>query len=130
MPFNCGNRARHASGQPEHHATIDAVRACYLESETWPCTWLMSYTHPEDGEIRTVECAGLSWFLLDNRGYICEHGHEHIYAEVRAVERWDYAADPEEAGLLAGRGVRPIAMDGTAIDIDLAAFRYAAGISA
>ncbi|MDT7785195.1 MAG: hypothetical protein QOF58_3614 [Pseudonocardiales bacterium] len=127
MPV-CGNRARHAEGTPVAHASVAAIRACFLEEEVWPCSWLVELTNPEDGESTYVECAGLTWYLPGNRGYACENGHEHIYDHVRADEGWDYVADPEEAGLLAGRGVRPVAMNGGSIDIDHGAFRYAAGL--
>lgn len=127
MPV-CGNRARHDKGVQVVHATVDLVRVCFLDKDVWDCTWLSWVTNPEDGERTTEECGGLTWNLPDGRGYACEHGHSHVYDEVRASERWDYAADEEEAGLLAGRGTRPVAMDGGPIDFDLGAFRYAAGL--
>lgn len=130
MSITCGNRARHTDGGPAVHASVKAVRACYLAPETWDCEWMFALTHPEDGLTYTILCGGLSWFLVDGRGYTCESGHEEIYAEVRAAERWDYAADPEEAGLLAGCGVQPVAMNGGGIDIDPGAFHYAAGLPA
>lgn len=124
MPVNCGNRARHADGAAVTHASVDAVRACYLAGETWACDWLVPLVNPEDGEVSVaVECGGLSWHLPDGRGYTCEYGHDHVYAEVRQKEGWDYVVDPEEAGLLAGRGVVPVAMNGGPIDIDPSAFR-------
>ena len=75
-----------------------------------------------------AECGGLAWFLPEDRGYTCEYGHDHIYAEVRHHEGWDYAADPEEVGLLAGRGIQPVAMNGGGIEIDAQAMRYAASL--
>ncbi|MGW4528857.1 hypothetical protein [Amycolatopsis sp. NPDC004378] len=128
MPVNCGNRRRHADGEPAAHASADAVRACFLAEETWTCDWLTAHTNPEDGEQYTVECGGLAWFLPEGRGHTCEHGHDHIYAEVRHREGWDYAADPDEAGLLAGRGIQPVAMNGGGIAIDDGARRYAASL--
>ncbi len=128
MPITCGNRAGHPDGRPATHATIGAVRACCTAERTWACDWLVPHMHPEDGEIYTLECGGLAWDLPDDRGHTCEFGHEHVHAEARHAEGWDYAADPEEAGLLAGRGVIPVAMDGGPIDIDTGAFTYAAAL--
>ncbi|HET6286473.1 MAG TPA: hypothetical protein VFG15_06950 [Amycolatopsis sp.] len=125
MPVTCGNRRRHPDRETATHATVAAVRACYLAREIWPCGWQTGRVNPEDGEQYVVECDGLTWYLPDDRGYACEHGHTHIYAEVRQLEGWDYAADPEEAGLLAGRGIQPAAMNGGGIDIDHQAMRYA-----
>lgn len=124
----CGNRARHTDGEPVAHTSIDAVRACHLAEEVWACEWLVPRFNHEDGEQYTVECGGLSWHLPENRGYTCEHGHDHIYDEVRRRERWDYAADEDEAGLLAGRGIHPAAMNGGPIDINPDAMRYAASL--
>lgn len=128
MPVNCGNRNRHAAGEPITHASVDAVRACFLAEQTWVCEWLVPLMNPEDGETVAVDCGGLAWFLPEDRGYTCEYGHDHIYAEVRHREGWDYAADPEEAGLLAGRGIQPVAMNGGGIDIDAGARSYAASL--
>lgn len=128
MPVKCGNRQAHADGGPAVHASVEAVRACFQAGRTWPCDWLVGETDPEDGELRTRDCGGLAWLLPDGRGYTCEHGHEHIHDEVRRSEGWDYAADPQEAGLLAGRGVRPVAMDGGGIAVDSAAAAYAASL--
>ncbi|GAA2679024.1 MULTISPECIES: hypothetical protein [Actinosynnema] len=128
MPV-CGNRSRHTDGKPVVHASVDAVRACCLADEVWACRWLVARFNHEDGEEYVVECGGLSWHLPDDRGHTCEHGHDHIYADVREREGWDYAADPDEAGLLAGRGVHPVAMNGGAIEINYQAMRYAASLA-
>jgi hypothetical protein len=128
MSVNCGNRRRHADGGPAAHASIDAVRACCLAEETWFCDWQTAHNHPEDGEQYVLECGGLAWSLPGDRGYTCEHGHDHIYADVCDREGWGYVADPEEAGLLAGRGVQPVAMNGGGIEIDSAAMHYAASL--
>lgn len=125
MPVSCGNRRRHVGGEPVTHASAAAVHACFFAEEIFTCGWRTAAVHPEDGEHYEVECGGLSWYLRDGRGYTCEDGHEHIYAEVCHREGWDYAADSAEAGLLAGRGIRPVAMNGGPIDVDPGALRYA-----
>lgn len=104
------------------HASAEAARACHFAEETWPCDWQV-LVDTEDGPM-PVECRGLSWFLADGRGYTCEFGHEHIHAEVLVRRGRAYAADPEEAGLLAARGVVPMAMDGGSIAVDPGAFHY------
>lgn len=120
--IRCGNR-RHET--VTHHRDVATVRRCFSDTETWDCSWLVPFHYPEDGETGSRECGGLSWYLPDGRGYECENGHDHIYDEVRAAEGWDYAADPDEAGLLAGVGVRPVAMNGGPIEINPDAMAYA-----
>jgi hypothetical protein len=121
--IRCGNR-KHT--ETTYHIDIEDVRACFAHSETWACTWLVAFSL--DGETHTRDCGAVSWNLAEGRGYACTNGHEHIYCDVRAAEGWDYAADPDEAGLLAGRGVRPVAMDGTGIEVNQAAMAYAASL--
>lgn len=109
--------------------TLASTRcACCLAKQIWVCDWHVPFRNDEDGEEYAIECGGLAWYLPDDRGYTCEHGHDHVYAEVRRREGWDHAADREEAGLLAGCGIRPVAMNGGGIDIDLEAMRYAASL--
>lgn len=120
--IRCGNREHQTE---TYHRDVATVRRCFSSETTWACSWLVPFHYPEDGETYTRECGGLSWELPDGRGFECEHGHDHIYDEVRAVEGWDYAADPGEAGLLAGRGVAPVAMNGGSIEIDQNAMAYA-----
>jgi hypothetical protein len=121
--IRCGNRDH---TETTYHVNVDVVRRCFSATETWACAWHVPVYFEEDGEAGSRECGGLSWHLPDGRGYECENGHDHIYDEVRAAEGWDYAADPDEAGLLAGVGVRPVAMDGTSIAINWNAAAYAA----
>ncbi|MEU7480488.1 hypothetical protein AB0A63_31235 [Lentzea sp. NPDC042327] len=116
MPV-CGNRARHAERIPVRHSTVEAVRRCHLEPEAWPCEWLNEFVDPEDGERRERPCHGVSWHLPGGRGYRCEHGHSHIYDEVRVREGWDYVSDDGEAALLAVHGVRSVAMNGGPLDL-------------
>ena len=134
MPsISCGNHGVLGNDEPVKHSSVEAVRRCHA-AETWSCTWLIEIPAGYDAQVEdwvdahVRECGGLSWYLEDGRGYECEYGHDHVYDEIRAQEGWDYAADPEEAGLLAGRGVHPVAMDGTAIEIDPGAMRYAMGL--
>lgn len=130
MEITCGNLEVH-EGILVKHASVEAVRACFAGRVIGTCNWLVAvpaHFVPElDDWCDPYErdCGALMWDLVDGRGYTCESGHEHIYDEVRAHERWDYAADSGEAGLLAGYGVHPVAMDGTGIEIDLNAMRHA-----
>lgn len=120
--IRCGNRDHLTE---TYHRDVATVRRCFSTETTWACSWLVADGTTEDGEPWIRECGGLSWYLADGRGYECEHGHDHIYDEVRAREGWDYAADPDEAGLLAGVGVHPVAMDGGSIEINPDAMLYA-----
>jgi len=115
MAIRCGNQAKHT--ETTYHENIAAVRACH-RGETHPCNWLVSISAGWSSEIedwvdaRSVECGATSWELADGRGWTCAAGHEHIHAEVRDAERWDYADGPEEARRLAAVGVASVGMDG------------------
>jgi hypothetical protein len=43
--------------------------------------------------------------------WACEAGHEHVCAEVRNAEGWDYAHDEVEAALVRRDGTDAVAMD-------------------
>lgn len=97
------------------HLTVDAVRACHAR-ETFPCPWLIErpagwLPEAEDFvEATIVECGSLAW--EHERGWECETGHEHITAEVRHREGWEYAECREEAAQLAKVGVASVDMQG------------------
>jgi hypothetical protein len=110
-------------GDVHQHEDAAAARRCQA-GETWICGW--QYQVYVEGEPYIRGCTGAAWDT--GRGFTCEWGHEHVTAEVRHAEGWDYAADPEEAGLLAGVGVQPVAMNGGGIDIDPGAMQYAMSI--
>jgi hypothetical protein len=103
------------------HYAVSTVRLCYSSVPTFTCDWQYEETYNEDGERPVLECGALAW--EDRRGVYCENGHEHIHAEVRANEGWDYAEDEQEAGALLALGVRSVGMDGGSINPDLGAFR-------
>lgn len=108
--------------------TITIIRD---KSETFPCTWLVE-RHPhyrgcpardagedcgtcEDAYVTTADCGAPSYILRDQAtgaevGWECEDGHQHITAQVRFEQGWEYAEDPEEAGRLARAGVVPVPM--------------------
>lgn len=115
--ITCGNRARH-NGTTGAHATVDNVRRCYLDQSAEICNWLIEIPAHWVEEIedfvdaRQVECGMLAWELPEGRGWTCEAGHEHIHAEVRDREGWDYAEDLDEAKRLAAVGVASVQMDG------------------
>ena len=79
MSVMCANSGRHERGRPRTHASVEAVHACHFAEKTWPCNRLVEVESPERGPM-SVECRGLSWFLPDGRGYICEYGHEVVTA--------------------------------------------------
>jgi hypothetical protein len=101
----------------EKHLTVDAVRACHTR-DTFACHWLIErpagwHVEAEDFvEASIIECGALAW--EHERGWTCETGHEHIYAEVRSREGWEYAEDENEARGLAKAGVFPVDMQGRA----------------
>lgn len=103
--------------QNTHHS-VEAVRRCYAGT-AHPCGWQSEARdrwgalRDEDGQPIIHECTALSW---DNgRAFACEAGHEHVHADVRDAEGWDYADGPTEAHRLALVGVDSVGMDGNSI---------------
>lgn len=117
MSITCGNRAKH-NGTTGTHRTVAAVKACFLDATTFACDWQYEardrygVIRDEDGEIVIITCGALAWNLPGNRGWACENGHEHVTAQARRDERWDYAEDRHEAERLAKVGVASVQMDG------------------
>ena len=100
----CGNCKTHA-------LSVKSVRACY-ESKlgVGGCGWLVSLGFDDCGGEIIRECG--AHLTMSDRGWSCEGGHEHVYAEVRWSEGWDYCADEGEAILLRRAGVDAVAMNG------------------
>jgi len=112
------------------HASLAEVRQCAAEHHSgkrcapWKCSWLVERPfcrQPEcgmceDGGHPPTECGAWSRQLFNAAGreigYECTVGHDHIDAQARMEEGWDYAADPGEAALLAKYGTEPRHMDG------------------
>ena len=102
------------------HLTVEGVRQCHLNPESFTCTWLYERTDLIGDEeygwepyTRIVECGAVAW--PTQRGWTCEAGHEHVTAEVRMTEGWDYASDPGEAEQLRRYGVDAVSMRGDSI---------------
>jgi hypothetical protein len=104
----------------QRHDQIAVARLCE-RGETTPCTWMIEYTI--EGERYVRDCGAPAWETA--RGWECQDGHGHVYAEIRDAEGWDYAADSDEAGLLAGAGVDPVAMNGGSVAANPVAMRHA-----
>jgi hypothetical protein len=111
MSITCGNCH-------ETHRSVEAVRRCYAGT-AHPCGWQWEerdrwgFVTDEDGRRIVRECKALAWD--DGRATTCEDGHEHVSAEARAAEGWDYAEDADEARRLASVGVASVGMDGGSI---------------
>lgn len=85
--------------------------------ESFPCGWAVErlvggyWVDDEDGpwfieaERIVEECGATA--TEDARGWSCEAGHSHVFAEVRHAEGWEYAEDAEEARRLTMAGVAP-----------------------
>jgi hypothetical protein len=109
------------NGQDKHsHPARELVRLCFAAArdekagiEVWSCSWLMEGRY-DDGSVFTYEC-GLPTRYDDTAqdgSYACDGGHDFVPAQARMAQGWDYAADEEEAILLARAGVRPVQMNG------------------
>jgi hypothetical protein len=98
----------------QRHAEVATVRACYA-GDVFPCAWLVEDAYrDQDGFIERslVECGAAA--VGDERGWHCEAGHDHVNAETRAAEGWDYASDMEEAAGRAKYGHASVLADGKA----------------
>lgn len=94
--FTCG----HCQGQ---HHYADTARAC-AAGNTFRCDWLVQLPGQEYTDFEPIirECGSTA--ITDERGFHCEAGHEHVEAEVRLAEGWDYASDEGEAAVRASYG--------------------------
>jgi len=99
----------------QHESAIE-VKSCFQAKAdgAWPCSWLMEGRY-DDGSLFTFACDAPTRCTDDEGSYECDRGHSHVPAEVRNRQGWDYAEDHEEALQMVKAGVRPVAMDGTAI---------------
>lgn len=111
--IRCGNHT-----EPTTHGSVETVRACHAGAEITTCGWLVERyvgwvdeeTGQADGSTMTVECGAEC--IVDERGYRCDAGHEHVTMQARAAEGWDYAEEYDEARALAFAGVEPRTMSG------------------
>lgn len=117
----CGRAARprpcECNGGPECPGcpdTTPAVTMCPHEDcqyrDVWPCPWLIARGRDEDGSPVITECGARA--RPTDTGWRCEAGHEHVEAEARSAQGWDYAADEGEAAGIACAGVEPRDMSG------------------
>jgi hypothetical protein len=103
-------------GCPGWHNTAAEVKACFEAKKdgAWPCSWVVQSRY-DDGSYFYHDCGAPTRYTDEARGiYECDRGHDHVPAEVRQAEGWDYAADQGEAEQLTRNGVRPMQMDGSA----------------
>lgn len=102
---------RHIYRDDKHH-TVEGVRRCAAttveDPDTFPCTW--SLERLVEGERYTYDCRAIAWDT--GRGFACDAGHEHVNADTRRREGWEYAEDDGEAKNLAMAGIDPVGMDG------------------
>ncbi len=96
---SCGDR---------HHQAA-TVQLCH-HGLVFACPWLVQRGWDEDGQQVIAECGAAAW--EHPRGFACEAGHEHIDAQTRAAEGWEYAEDAGEAANLVKAGVQPYDMQG------------------
>lgn len=111
--IRCGNCT-------ETHTSIAAVRACHT-GDLFACHWAVEYPgrwvviDEETGESDFIEggigdCGAEA--IVTERGWTCSAGHEHVTAETRHSEGWDYAECFEEAAGMYRVGVEPRTMSG------------------
>jgi hypothetical protein len=91
------------------HHSVEVVKFCYA-GQVFPCDWLVRAGYDEDGQQIILECGADA--VVTGRGFQCEAGHEHVTAEARTEEGWEYAEDRAEALGLVKAGVHPVQMDG------------------
>lgn len=109
-------------GRERHeHSTVAEVRGCFAAAadaargvQAWPCTWLLEGRY-DDGSTFTFECGAPTREVNSLGCTACDNGHEHVPAQVRAAQGWDYAADEGEAALLREHGAQAVAMNGGSI---------------
>lgn len=100
------------------HTSVAAVKAC-AGGNLFPCHWLVERpgrtVYDDQGNCDWIEgsvgdCGAEA--IATDRGWTCAVGHEHVTAQARWTEGWDYAADAGEAMDLVRAGRQPFTMDG------------------
>lgn len=122
----CNSKWSHRLERHEHYGDnrrelVEEVRGCSeaardekAGAEVWPCSWYLLGRY-DDGSTFEYPC-GLPTRYAPDRGrgsYECLAGHDHVPADVRDAQGWDYAGDEGEARLLARAGTVPVQMDGS-----------------
>lgn len=110
------DRTREGSNGLHWHETTDVVRSCQQAGadeargiEVWPCGWLLEGRY-DDGSVFTYPCP-MPMRVTGPGRVECDGGHEHVDAQQRYNEGWDYA-DEDEADGLVRAGTRPVDMQG------------------
>jgi hypothetical protein len=107
------------------------------KTEIVPCTWLIERRHArycqvpfeaecgycEENAIEQVDCGAGMYVLRDQAtgqrvGWECADGHQHVSAQVRFEQGWEYADGDGEADRLARAGVQPVPMAYAAPAVD------------
>lgn len=99
------------------HSSVTAVRACY-QGDLFACHWLVEavegWVDEETGQaeswVVTRDCGAEA--VATERGWTCAAGHEHVNAQARHNEGWDYAEEYGEATAMVFAGVEPRTMSG------------------
>lgn len=99
------------------HDSVAATRACHT-GDLFACHWMVEKwvgwtdeeTGQSEGDMQVVDCGAEA--IATERGWTCAAGHEHVTAEARHAEGWEYAEDWGEAKNLAAAGVEPLTMSG------------------
>jgi hypothetical protein len=97
------------------HATAAEVKSCFQARAdgAWPCSWLLEGRY-DDGSRHTYACGAPTRYTDERGSYECDRGHDHVPADVRYEQGWEYAEDADEAKRLVRAGVRPVQLDGDA----------------
>lgn len=113
----CDSKWSH-KGLRHTHESAELVKLCYAAAaderagkEVWPCSWLLEGRY-DDGSAFTYECMLPTRFTREDGSYECDGGHDHVPAQTRCEEGWDYAGDVEEATGMMRHGVRAVQPDG------------------
>lgn len=108
--IKCGHCSR-------RHSSAATVQAC-AQGNLFSCHWIVEryegWVDEETGQTESwlvnVECGAEA--IGTERGWACAAGHEHVNAQTRMNERWDYAEDADEAMGMVRVGVQPFTMNG------------------
>lgn len=80
-------------------AVLFVQEALELGREVFACRWVLEDVGFE-GERHTFACGRPA--SADARGWVCTGGHEHVTAEARQAEGWDYFDADEIAAFRSG----------------------------
>lgn len=98
--------------------TFQTVFAARKVVEGWTlsdtgCTWMVEHREFDGYDLAEWIANCDAELVYSDRGWLCAAGHEHVTAEVRDAEGWDYAQDAYDSAVITQAGRQAVPMGPT-----------------